>query len=206
MVPTHGVYCVDLLESSTPISYIKMTKHMTSNSPASSTYRVHIWEESIVLPTYPPPLPDPNPMFFEKRVNQGASGRVYPNPFTDHVNHETKVDQAYQAVFLENEYIQIMVIPQFGGRVHAALDKTNDYDFVYRHHVVRPGLIGLFGSWLSGGMEFNWPLHHRPSTFMPVKYTIEKGEDGSATVWLSEHEPVNRMKGMVGACVYPGKA
>jgi tetratricopeptide (TPR) repeat protein len=167
---------------------------------------VHIWQELVTIPTYPVPSPDPNPMFFEKRVNQGASGRIYPNPLTDHVNHETKEDRAYQAVFLENEYIQIMVMPQFGGRIHAALDKTNGYDFVYRQNVVKPALIGLFGSWVSGGMEFNWPLHHRPSTFMPVEYTIEHGEDGSATVWLSEHEPMNRMKGMLGVCVYPGKA
>ncbi len=162
-------------------------------------------EETVIIPTYPAPPPDPNPMFFEKRVNQGASGRVYPNPFTDKVNHETKVDQPYQAVFLENEYIQLMILPQFGGRIHAALDKTNGYDFIYRQHVIKPALIGLFGSWLSGGMEFNWPLHHRPSTFMPVEYTIEKSDDGSATVWLSEHEPMNRMKGMVGICVHPDK-
>jgi tetratricopeptide (TPR) repeat protein len=167
---------------------------------------VHIWQELVTIPTYPVPAPDPNPMFFEKRVNQGASGRIYPNPLTDRVNHETKEDRAYQAVFLENEYIQIMVMPQFGGRIHAALDKTNGYDFVYRQNVVKPALIGLFGSWVSGGMEFNWPLHHRPSTFMPVEYTIEHGEDGSATVWLSEHEPMNRMKGMLGVCMYPGKA
>jgi tetratricopeptide (TPR) repeat protein len=163
-------------------------------------------EEIIIIPTYPAPPPDPNPMFFEKRVNQGASGRVYPNPFTDRVNHETKVDQSYQAVFLENEYIQLTILPQFGGRIHAALDKTNGYDFIYRQHVIKPALIGLFGSWLSGGMEFNWPLHHRPSTFMPAEYVIERSDDGSATVWLSEHEPMNRMKGMVGVCIHPGKA
>jgi len=167
---------------------------------------VRIWEENISIPTYPPPPPDLNPMFFEKRVNQGASGRVYPNPFTDHVNHETKIDQEYHAVFLENEYIQLMVLPRFGGRVHVAHDKTNGYNFVYRQNVIKPGLIGLFGSWISGGMEFNWPMHHRPSTFMPVEYVIEKGDDGSATLWLSEHEPMNRMKGMIGICVYPGRA
>ncbi|MEP7137709.1 MAG: DUF5107 domain-containing protein [Chloroflexota bacterium] len=176
---------------------------MTSSLSSSS---VRVWEEPITIPTYPAPVPDPNPMFFEKRVNQGASGRIYPNPFTDQANHETKVDQSYQAVFLENEYIQIMVMPQFGGRIQAALDKTNGYDFIYRQNVVKPALIGLFGSWISGGMEFNWPMHHRPSTFMPVEYTIEQGEDGSATVWMSEHEPMNRMKAMLGVCVYPGKA
>ena len=165
-----------------------------------------IWEETVAIPTYPTPLPDPNPMFFEDRGNQGASGRIYPNPITDRLTHEGKSDQEYQAVFLENEHIQLMMLPRFGGRIYAALDKSNNYDFIYRQHVIKPGLIGLFGSWLSGGMEFNWPLHHRPSTFMPVEYKLEEGEDGSATVWMSEHEPMNRMKGMLGVCVYPGKA
>ncbi len=165
-----------------------------------------IWEETVTIPTYPTPLPDPNPMFFEDRGNQGASGRIYPNPITDRLTHECKSDQDYQAVFLENEHLQLMVLPRFGGRIHGATDKSNNYDFIYRQHVIKPGLIGLFGSWLSGGMEFNWPLHHRPSTFMPVEYKLEEAEDGSVTVWMSEHEPMNRMKGMVGVCVYPGKA
>jgi len=165
-----------------------------------------IWEETVAIPTYPTPPPDPNPMFFEDRGNQGASGRIYPNPITDRLTHEGKSDQEYQAVFLENEHIQLMMLPRFGGRIYAALDKSNNYDFIYRQHVIKPGLIGLFGSWLSGGMEFNWPLHHRPSTFMPVEYKLEESEDGSVTVWMSEHEPMNRMKGMLGVCIYPGKA
>jgi len=173
---------------------------MKTNQPVSAR------EETVIIPTYVPPPPDMNPMFFERRVNQGASGRVYPNPFTDHIFHEKKEDVPYQAIFLENEYIQLMILPQIGGRVHAALDKTNNYDFIFRQTAIRPMLVGLFGSWICGGMEFNWPLHHRPSTFMPVEYHIEHGEDGSATAWLSEHEPLNRMKGMVGICVQPGKA
>lgn len=176
------------------------------NADINITKTARIWEETVTIPTYSVPPPDPNPMFFENRVNQGASGRVYPNPFSDRVNHEEKSDREYQAVFLENEYIQLMVLPRFGGRIHAALDKTNNYDFIYRQHVIKPALIGLFGFWLSGGMEFNWPLHHRPSTFLPVEYTLEEGQDGSVTVWLSEHEPMNRMKGMVGVCVYPDRA
>ncbi|HEU4746297.1 MAG TPA: DUF5107 domain-containing protein, partial [Anaerolineales bacterium] len=61
-------------------------------------------------------------------------------------------------------------------------------------------------SWLSGGMEFNWPMHHRPSTFLPVEYTLEQGTDGSVTLWMSEHEPMNRMRGIVGVCLYPHRA
>jgi len=166
---------------------------------------VSVREESIVIPTYLLPPPDPNPMFLERRVNQGSSGRIYPDPFTDRLSNE-KANRPYRAIFLENEYIRLMILPQIGGRIHAGLDKTNGYDFIYRQHVIKPALIGLFGPWISGGVEFNWPSHHRPSTFMPVDHLIEEGDDGSRTVWLGEHDPMQRMKGMVGICLHPGRA
>ncbi len=166
---------------------------------------VRCWEEQVVIPTYPVQDPDPNPMFLEKRVYQGSSGKVYPNPFTDRVALEKK-DQAYRAIMLENEFIQLMILPEIGGRIHAGLDKTNGYDFFYRQHVIKPALVGLLGPWISGGVEFNWPQHHRPSTYMPVHASIDKHADGSCTVWLSEHEPMQRMKGMVGISLSPGKS
>ena len=166
---------------------------------------VRCWEDEVVIPTYPVQSADPNPMFLEKRVYQGSSGRVYPNPFTDKVALE-KRDQTYRAIMLENEYVQLMILPEVGGRIHAGLDKTNGYDFFYRQHVIKPALVGLLGPWISGGVEFNWPQHHRPSTYMPVHASIEEHADGSRTVWLSEHDPMLRMKGMVGICLSPGKA
>lgn len=144
-------------------------------------------------------------MFFENRVYQGSSGKVYPNPFTDRVSLE-KQNATYRAIFLENEYIQLMILPEIGGRIHAGLDKTNQYDFFYRQNVIKPALVGLLGPWISGGVEFNWPQHHRPSTYMPVHTSIEEEADGSRTVWLSEHDPMLRMKGMVGIRLSPGKA
>ena len=144
-------------------------------------------------------------MFLEKRVYQGSSGKVYPNAFTDRVGNEKK-DKNYKAIFLENEFLKLMILPEIGGRIHAGLDKTNQYEFFYHQHVIKPALVGLLGPWISGGVEFNWPQHHRPSTFAPVDYLIERHPDGSSTVWLSEHEPMNRMKGMVGVCMYPGTA
>jgi tetratricopeptide (TPR) repeat protein len=144
-------------------------------------------------------------MFLDKRVYQGSRGSVYPNPFTDRLC-DTKLDKAYQVVILENEYVRLMILPEIGGRIHVGQDKTNGYDFFYRQNVIKPALVGLLGPWISGGLEFNSPQHHRPSTFMPVEFQIEELEDGSCTVWLSEHEPMNRMKGMVGICLYPGKS
>ena len=166
---------------------------------------VRCWEEEVVIPTYPIQEADPNPMYLEKRVYQGSSGKVYPNPFTDRVSLE-KTDRKYRAIRLENEFIELMILPEIGGRIHAGRDKTNQYDFFYRQSVIKPALVGLLGPWISGGVEFNWPQHHRPSTYMPVHATTEQGADGGWTVWLSEHDPMLRMKGMVGIYLSPGKA
>jgi tetratricopeptide (TPR) repeat protein len=172
---------------------------------ARESEQVRCWEHRVIIPTYPVQDADPNPMFLEKRVYQGSSGKVYPNPFTDRVALE-KVDVSYRAITLENEYIQLMILPEIGGRIFTGLDKTNHYDFFYRQHVIKPALVGLLGPWISGGVEFNWPQHHRPSTYMPVHAAIEECGDGSFTVWLSEHDPMLRMKGMVGISLSPGKA
>ena len=171
----------------------------------SDNSRVKVWEDQVTIPTYPEQAPDKNPMFFEKRVYQGSSGKVYPNPITDRVSND-RSDKTYEAVFLENEYVHLMILPEIGGRIHIGQDRTNGYDFFYRQNVIKPALVGLLGPWISGGVEFNWPQHHRPSTYMPVQHTIEHGEDGSTTIWLSEHDPMTRMKGMVGICLHPGKS
>ena len=143
-------------------------------------------------------------MFLEKRVYQGSSGRVYPLPFTDRIATEPRV-RSWQALHLENEYLRVMVLPEIGGRIHIGLDKTNGYDFFYRQNVIKPALVGLAGPWISGGVEFNWPQHHRPATFMPVDWTIEESDDGSRIIWCSDHDPLSRMKGMHGVCLYPGR-
>ena len=132
---------------------------------------VKAWEEDVVIPTYGVGEPDKNPVFLEKRVYQGSSGKVYPYPIIEKIFDE-KEDKTYQAVFLENEYIKVMILPELGGRIQRAYDKTNGYDFVYYNHVIKPALVGLLGPWISGGIEFNWPQHHRPTTFMPVDHMI----------------------------------
>jgi tetratricopeptide (TPR) repeat protein len=148
---------------------------------------------------------EPLPMFLENRVYQGSSGKVYPLPVIERIASEP-CDRRWDAIHLENEFLRIMVLPQIGGRIHIGLDKTNGYDFFYRQNVIKPALVGLAGPWISGGVEFNWPQHHRPATFMPVEVSIERHADGSATVWCSQHDPLSHMKGMHGVCLHPGKA
>ncbi|MFV2062510.1 MAG: DUF5107 domain-containing protein, partial [Chloroflexota bacterium] len=163
---------------------------------------VAVWSEPIVIPTYPLPPPDRNPLFLEKRVYQGSSGRIYPNAVTDRVSDEA-VATEWEAIHLENEYLRVVVLPQIGGRIHIAQDRKSGYDLFYRQNVIKPALVGLLGPWISGGVEFNWPQHHRPSTYLPVDWSIEELADGGAVVWCSEHEPMARMKGMHGVTLRP---
>ena len=159
---------------------------------------VNVRYEKINIPTYEVGTPEVNPLFFDKRIYQGSSGKVYPVPFIDKVNNH-KVDKIYQAGILENEYIKLVVLPEIGGRIFEAQDKTNkNYDFFYRQDVIKPALVGLAGPWLSGGVEFNWPQHHRPGTFLPTDTHIEIEKDGAKTFWMSEYDPMNRLKGMHG--------
>jgi len=173
--------------------------------PASESGAVKVWQRPVTLPSYLPAAPDRNPMFLERRVYQGSSGRVYPLPFIDRIATEP-VERAWQAVHIENEFLRLMILPEIGGRIHVGYDKINGYDFFYRQNVIKPALVGLAGPWISGGVEFNWPQHHRPATFMPVETEIERGGDGSITVWCSDHDPMTRMKGMHGVCLHPGRA
>lgn len=163
------------------------------------------WSQPVVMRTYEPAEPDRFPMFLDRRVYQGSSGRVYPMPFIDRVATEGR-PRRWQAVHLENRWIRLMVLPELGGRIHVGLDKTASYDFFYRNNVIKPALVGLAGPWISGGVEFNWPQHHRPATFLPVQTEIEESPDGTVTVWCSDHDPFTRMKGMHGIRLRPDRA
>ena len=166
---------------------------------------VTAWKEKVVIPTYEVGKPEKNPIFLEKRVYQGSSGVVYPYPVIESISDE-KTDREWNAVFIENEYIKVMVLPELGGRIQMAYDKIKKRHFVYYNHVIKPALVGLAGPWISGGIEFNWPQHHRPSTYMPVDCTIEENADGSVTVWVSEMERMSHQKGMAGFTLRPGCA
>ena len=163
---------------------------------------VRIWEEHITIPTYAVQPADVNPLFYEGRVYQGAMGPVYPYAMMDGLTDE-KVDRTYKALYLENEYVRICVLPEIGGRIFEALDKTNGYDFFYRQHVIKPALIGMLGAWISGGVEWNVFHHHRATTFMPVDYKLAENPDGSKTVWVGETERRHRMKWSIGMTLLP---
>ena len=164
-----------------------------------------VWMEKVLIPTYEIGEAEKNPIFLDKRVYQGSCGKVYPYPTIEKISDE-KRDKEYEAVYLENDYIKVMVLPQLGGRIQRAYDKTNGYDFVYYNHVIKPALVGLTGPWISGGIEFNWPQHHRPTTFLPVDYILSDNKDGSKSVLLHDVDQMYGTKGLMKITVYPDKA
>lgn len=164
-----------------------------------------VWEEAVRIPTYRIGQPNKNPMFLEKRVYQGSSGKVYPYPVIDKI-YDEKEDKEYKAVYLENKYLKVMILPELGGRIQRAYDKTNDYDFVYYNHVIKPALVGLLGPWISGGIEFNWPQHHRPTTYMPTDYMMMNGRDGSVSVLVNDVDRMYGTKSITKFTLYEDKA
>lgn len=158
---------------------------------------VACWEAPLTIDTYEPAEPDRYPLFLDRRVYQGSSGKVYPIPFTDRIVPE-KAPREWRAIHLENRWVRLVLLPELGGRIHIGYDKTADYDFFYRNNVIKPALVGLAGPWISGGVEFNWPQHHRPATYLPVDSRIERHDDGSVTVWHSDLDQLQRMRGSHG--------
>jgi tetratricopeptide (TPR) repeat protein len=166
---------------------------------------VRAWEEQVTLPSYRLGPADLNPMFYTGASYQGAQRRIYPYPLMDHLTSQRE-EETFTALYLENEYVKLSILPEIGGRLFSAVDKTNGYDFFYRQHVIKPALIGMLGAWISGGVEWCVFHHHRNTTHMPVDYAIIENPDGSKTIWFGETERRHRMRWIIGITLRPGKS
>lgn len=166
---------------------------------------VKIYEEDWTIPGYQSPLPDPNPMFYNKESYQGASRVIYPYKLMDNIIAE-KEEKTLKTVIVENEYIKVCITPEIGGKLYYATDKTNNYNFIYKNNTFKPANIGMFGAWVSGGIEWCVLHHHRASTFLPVDYSLQENPDGSKTIWIGETEPRQRIRWTIGVTVFPGKS
>ena len=88
--------------------------------------------ERRVLPTYVPGEPNELPFFIEKKAYQGATGRVYPLPYTDRLGDRAE-DVEYDMITLSNEYIEAQLLPALGGKIHGAVHRSSGYEFIYRN-------------------------------------------------------------------------
>ena len=162
-------------------------------------------EDTTVLPTYAPGGYDKTPLFYTGRVYQGAQGRVYPYPMQD-VLHDEKFDETYKYLTLENDWLQMGLLPEHGGHLLNFTDKATGFETFYRQHVIKPALIGMLGAWISGGVEWNFPHHHRATTAMPIDWRAVENADGSKTIWIGETELRRRLKWTIGLSLLPDRA
>ncbi|MEM9528367.1 MAG: DUF5107 domain-containing protein, partial [Bacteroidota bacterium] len=167
--------------------------------------QVTIYEGTEVIPTYERGVDEVSPIFYTGRSVQGAQGKVYPYPSQTKLG-DSLVDVTYEMVYLENEYLKVKVLPAFGGRLFSAIDKTNGHELFHTNSVIKPDLIGTLGAWVSGGIEWCFPHHHRTTTMIKSDYRMVKNTDGSATIWIGETEKTRDLRGVIGMTLRPGKS
>ncbi len=175
------------------------------SSLVASAQGVKAYEGKITLPTYLLDPPEQAPIFERDWSYQRAKRSVYPYPLNDNMTRNRQ-DVTYDCLYMENEYVELCVIPEFGGRLMYAIDKTNGYDIFYHNHVVKPANVGMTGAWISGGVEWNVFHHHRQTSHTPCDWRIVDNPDGSKTIWVGETEYRHRMQWAIGMTLYPGKS
>ena len=166
---------------------------------------VKVYEGEESIPTYKMGANNPSPIFYTGRSVQGAAGHYYPYPAQTSLGDKLTTE-TYNMVYLENEYLKVTIIPAFGGRLLSAIDKTNGHQLFHRNQEIKPDLIGTLGAWISGGIEWCFPHHHRPTTLLPADYRLVENTDGSATVWVGETERGLGLRGVIGITLRPGRS
>jgi tetratricopeptide (TPR) repeat protein len=179
------------------------TKSLDNKQVVSGQAKVS--EEIITIPSYEVGKPEIMPRFYEGKCHQGVQRRIYPYAMDDNLT-TNKRDQDYYLIRAQNEYIDICVIPELGGRIYSAEDKTNKYNFFYRNNVIKPSLVGMVGKWMSGSFAWSFPHHHGPSTLEPMDSKIVENENGSKTIFINTTDKRHRMRALVGYTIYPGSS
>ncbi|MBZ5593898.1 MAG: DUF5107 domain-containing protein [Acidobacteriia bacterium] len=159
-----------------------------------------VWEAPLVIPTYELGPPDPNPAL----LDAGGRRPIYPYPALDSLTNH-RIEKTYKAVYLENEYLKVTVLPEIGGHLYAIFDKTANRDVLYTNHAMKYGLVAIRGAWVSGGIEWNFPDGHTVTTVSPVDYAMRTEADGSASVTVGDTERVQRMQWAVTIRLRPGR-
>jgi len=138
------------------------------------TPSVTIKEEMMSLDTYDFSKPNPVPILTD-------NAKIFPY-FKYEGYEQIAKKKNWKVITLENEYIKVFVLPEIGGKVWGAIEKSTGEEFLYKNEVVKFRNISMRGPWTSGGIEFNFGIiGHHPSTATPVDYVVKTNDDGSVS-------------------------
>jgi len=174
----------------------------THHAQAQSSTAPRVWEESLSIPTYELGPPNPYPALLDWQRRRWRP--VYPYPFLDNLSN-TKTNKNWKAVYLENEYLRVSVLPELGGHIYQIFDKTTNRDVLYSNPVMKYAMVALRGAWVSGGIEWNFPDGHTLTTVSPIDYVMRTDPDGSAAVAVGDTERVQGMQWEVIIRLRPGQ-
>jgi len=169
---------------------------------AQSKDTPRVWEAPLVIPTYELNPPNPYPALLDWQSRKWRP--VYPYPFLDSLGNQ-KSNKTWKAVYLENEYLKVTVLPELGGHVYQIFDKTLNRDIIYTNPVMKYAMVALRGAWVSGGIEWNFPDGHTLTTVAPIDYVIRTEQDGSAALAVGDTERVQGMQWQVILRLRPGR-
>jgi tetratricopeptide (TPR) repeat protein len=177
-----------------------ITRAQASIAATSASQVVHAWGGTITIPTYKLGPADPNPPFPLVSKNP-----VYPYTMLDDLTND-RVPMTYCAIYLENRYLKITILPQLGGHVYSVYDKIDHREVFYRDNVIKYGLVGPRGAWISGGMEFSFPYAHTTDTVSTVESVLRHNPDGSATSVVGAIDWVSNMHWEIAITLRPNTA
>jgi len=95
------------------------------------------------------------------------------------------INKEWTVIELENEFIKVMILPEIGGKIWGAWEKSTGKPFLYYNQVVKFRDVAMRGAWTSGGIEANYGIFgHTPNCATPVDYSTEKQDNGSASCYI----------------------
>ena len=163
-----------------------------------ATGQVRVWQGTLSLPTYEEGAPDPNPPFDEYTDSR------FDYPYTLRENlTDRRVDHAWRAVFLENEYLKCSVLPDLGGHLYTCTDKISNQPIFYSNPSIKKAAISYRGAWAAFGIEFNFPVSHNWVSLSPVDFGFGQETDGSAFVQVGNTDRVYGMDWSVRLVLRP---
>jgi tetratricopeptide (TPR) repeat protein len=160
--------------------------------------QVRVWQGTLNLPTYEEGLPDPNPPFDQFTTNRFNYPYTLRNNLTSN-----RVDKAWRAIYLENEYLKCSVLPDIGGHLYTCIDKISGKSMFYANPSIKKAAIAYRGAWAAFGVEFNFPVSHNWMTMSPVSFAFAQHEDGSASASVGNIDRVYGMEWTVELILRP---
>jgi tetratricopeptide (TPR) repeat protein len=174
---------------------VVFTGILTMNGRANG--QVKVWEGTMSLPASDEGPPDENPPFdiFSTEENY---------PYTMRTNvRETESVHSWRALYLENEYLKCIILPDLGGHIYTCIDKINNKTMFYANPSFKKAIIAYRGAWAAFGEEFNFPVSHNWVTISPVDWACSTAPDGSASVTVGNRDRVYGMDWTVEIVLHP---